>query len=144
MDNGRRKVGNKVVLWKDEFSIGVEFIDAEHKYLFEIANRIYELANNDLILDKFDQILAIVDELREYTINHFAHEEKYMMDRGYRKFLSHKALHLDFIEKINHVDLDKIDNGQNQYLREIMDFVCNWLVEHILAEDKLICAGETI
>jgi hemerythrin len=63
-----------------------------------------------------------------------------MLSCGYRKFLSHKAAHIDFVEKINAVDVDKIDNGQNQYLMEIMNFVCDWLVEHILTEDKMIIA----
>ncbi|WP_378952561.1 bacteriohemerythrin [Pelosinus sp. sgz500959] len=129
-----------MVVWKDEFSIGVDLIDEEHKHLFVIANEIYDLLNNDLIIDKYDQILYIINNLKDYTIKHFADEEAYMLNCGYRKFLSHKALHIDFIEKINAVDLEKIDNGQNQYLVEIMNFVCNWLIEHILTEDKMITA----
>lgn len=129
-----------MVVWKDEFCIGVNEIDEEHKQLFIIANEIYELLNNDLIIDKYDQIVSIINNLKDYTIKHFADEEAHMLRSGYRKFLSHKAAHIDFIEKINAVDLDKIDNGQNQYLIEIMNFVCNWLVEHILTEDKLITA----
>ncbi len=127
-----------MIAWKDEYSIGEDSIDNQHKNLFIIANDIYALLNNDLIIDKYDKIVAIVNQLKEYTIEHFADEEAFMMKGGYRKFLSHKTLHTDFIEKIDAVDLNQLDNGQNEYLRDIMSFVCDWLVQHILTEDKLI------
>lgn len=127
-----------MITWKDEYSIGVDSIDEQHKQLFVIANDIFDLMNNDLITDKYDQILAIINQLKDYTVEHFTAEEEYMVKSGYRKFFSHKILHTDFIEKINAVDLNQIDNGQNDYLRDIMSFVCDWLVQHILTEDKLI------
>lgn len=40
------------------------------------------------------------------------------------------------------IDLDKIDNGQNAYLIETLDFVVEWLGQHILREDKLVTDKE--
>jgi len=65
-----------------------------------------------------------------------------MRSIGYKKFLSQKAAHNDFLAKMENIDVEQIDNGQNQYLIEILDFVSEWLVEHILKEDKLIGGSE--
>jgi len=129
-----------MVEWQDEYDMGVASIDEQHKELFVIANRIYDLLKNDLITDKYDAIIEIIEELKAYTIHHFQTEEDYMKEIGYKKFLSQKVAHNDFLEKIDHIDLDKIDNGHNEYLFGILNFVCDWLVEHIIKEDKLITA----
>ncbi|SFM11451.1 bacteriohemerythrin [Pelosinus propionicus] len=129
-----------MVKWEDKYSLGVESIDAQHQELFHIANRIYELLKNEMILDKFDHIMEIIDELKNYTVDHFKDEEEYMKSIGYKKFLSHKVAHTDFLDKMESIDVNKIDNGHNEYLLGILDFVCVWLVEHIMKEDKLIVA----
>ena len=131
-----------MVVWKEDYGIGIAAIDAQHQKLFEITNEIYMLLNNDLLTDKYDQIVAVIEELRNYTIEHFAAEEAYMQKINYRKFLSHKAIHNDFIEKIEAVDLSKIDNEQNLYLKEILNFVTDWLISHILQTDKLITTAD--
>lgn len=127
-----------MIKWQDEYKIGVEFIDEQHKQLFEIANRVYDLLKNELITDKYDQIIEIIEELKDYTVYHFGAEEEYMKSIGYKKFLSQKVAHTDFLEKMRDIDIDKIDNGQNDYLLGILDFVSDWLVQHIIKEDKLI------
>ncbi|AJQ26540.1 bacteriohemerythrin [Pelosinus fermentans] len=129
-----------MVKWEAKYSLGVESIDEQHKELFRIANRIYELLKNEMILDKYDHIMEIIDELKNYTVDHFKDEEEYMKSIGYKKFLSHKVAHTDFLDKMENIDVNKIDNGHNEYLLGILDFVCVWLMEHIMKEDKLIVA----
>ena len=127
-----------MIEWKDEYALGIEEIDTQHKQLFEIADRIYALIQNNLVMDKYDGIVEIINELKEYTIYHFAAEEKYMESIGYKKIFSQKVAHKEFLQKMEEIDLDKIDNGQNEYLMETLDFVVEWLGQHILREDKLI------
>lgn len=130
-----------MIQWNDDFTIGVKAIDEQHKRLFDIANRAYQLLRNELVLDKYDQIVDIFEELKNYTVYHFAFEEKYMAEIGYKRLLSHKVYHEDFIAKVNAVDFDKIDQDQEQYLMGILDFVVNWIQEHILGVDKRIVQG---
>lgn len=127
-----------MIQWKKSYRIGVEEIDQQHQRLFEIANQAYELLKNDLVTDKYDRIVSIIEELRDYTIYHFGFEENYMASIGYKKRLSHKVIHDDFIAKLNEVDLDHIDDNQDQYLTELLDFVVQWIEQHILGTDKLI------
>ncbi len=125
-----------MISWKQEYVLGIEHLDQQHMQLFKIADDIHELLKNELITDKYDDILKLLGELKDYTVFHFASEEEYMLSIGYRKLLSHKVEHNDFIEKINNVDMEKVDTDHEQYLLDILDFVLNWISDHILQADK--------
>ena len=127
-----------MIKWEEDYCVGVQFIDEQHKQLFEIANRAYDLLKNEFIIDKYDKIIEIIDELKGYTNYHFQSEEEYMRSIGYKKFLSQKVAHNDFVAKMESIDIEQIDNGHNEYLIGMLEFVSEWLVEHIIKEDKLI------
>lgn len=122
---------------KLEYYTGISFVDEEHSKLFDIANTVYDLLNDEFIPDKYDYIMEVVDELKDYARYHFEHEEKYMGEINYRRFLSHKVAHDEFIEKINEYDAEIIDEKQKESLLELLEFLTTWLVEHILKQDKL-------
>lgn len=130
-----------MILWKDDYTTGVTSIDEQHHRLLEIANQAYELLKNNLYVDKYDEILAILEELKNYTVYHFQSEEEYMQSINYKKILSHKVEHTDFIDKIMSIDLNSIDQNQDQAILEILDFVVQWIDGHILKTDKQISAG---
>jgi hemerythrin len=123
---------------KDEYYIGLDAIDLQHKELFHIADEAYLLLKDDFIVDKFDDIVAIIVRLKEYAIKHFEDEEAYMLSIGYKKFLSHKIEHTDFLEKVNSIDFDSMDRNQLEALVDILEFLNDWLIHHILEKDKLI------
>ncbi|MCY6356430.1 bacteriohemerythrin [Clostridium sp. ZS2-4] len=125
-----------MIKWKEEYVIGVDNIDEQHKKLFEIASRAYALLKNEFCIDKYDKIVEILGELKEYTVYHFNSEEEYMTSIGYKKFLSHKVEHDEFIKKINNIDFKGIDEDQDKYLLQTLDFVVNWISGHILGRDK--------
>ncbi|ALB45405.1 bacteriohemerythrin [Clostridium beijerinckii] len=127
-----------MVKWKADYEVGVKLIDEQHEKLFEIADRAYKLLTNDFIFDKYDRITEILGELKEYTIFHFKSEEEYMLSVGYKKFLSHKVIHEDFIKSIDNIDLHEIDLNQDESVKKILEFVVDWIDKHILNEDKFI------
>ena len=122
--------------WKDEYETGVPHIDEQHRKLFEIGNDAYELLNNTFSLDKYDKIINILEELKAYAIFHFKSEEEYMLSISYKKFLSHKVEHDDFIKKVSEADLKSIDESQNEYILSLLQFVYKWISEHILIKDQ--------
>ena len=121
--------------WKDEYYTGVDFIDEQHKKLFEIAGRAYDVYKNDFIVDKFDRIVEIINELKDYTEYHFGQEEAFMMKNNYKKFLSHKVEHDDLMKDINGIDFSKIDKDQEKSLLDLINFVIDWIQNHILKVD---------
>lgn len=130
-----------MIAWKEEYTVGISLIDEQHKKLFEIAGRIYNLYKDELCTDKYDRIVELIGELKDYTVFHFKSEEEYMERIRYRKMFTHKIEHADFIEKINNVNLNLVDEDHDAYLLEILEFVVNWISKHILEKDKQIAAG---
>jgi len=129
-----------LLVWKEEYAIGVESIDNQHKHLFEIGNSIYELLENYVLEDKYDRIINVLNDLREYTKYHFQSEEDYMIEIMYSGYFKQKVEHEDFIDKIEEIQLQDLDENQEKHIRELLLFVFNWILEHILQRDKLITA----
>ncbi len=123
---------------KDEFLTGIQFIDEEHAKLFEITNRLYEVSHDEFIPDKYDYILTIINELMDYTKYHFTHEEEYMKSINYKKLLSHIVEHKDFVDQLEAMDIASIDLAQEETITKLLNFLYDWLVNHICDSDKAI------
>lgn len=124
--------------FKEEYKTGISMIDQEHEKLFALAEEIYQLKNNEFIPDKFDNIREILEELREYTYTHFAHEEEYMETIGYKQLFTQKVQHDQFRELIASWNIEEIDENQETAIEEMLESVTSWLTEHILYLDKKI------
>lgn len=123
---------------QEGYKTGIEAIDEQHKVLFEIAERTYQLLKNNYTIDKYDQVVELLNELKSYTAYHFKEEEEYMKSIGYKRMFTQKIEHDNFIKKLNDIDLSKVDENQDEYILNILEFLNNWLVEHILEKDILI------
>lgn len=124
--------------FKDEYLTGIKMIDDEHRRLFELAEEIYNLKNEEFIPDKYDNIRYILEQLREYTLTHFEHEEEYMESIGYNQIFTQKIQHNELREQINNWNLEDIDENQDGMIDEILKVVTEWLSDHILYLDKKI------
>ena len=128
----------------DEYLTGIPSFDEEHGRLFELTNECYELVMDDAAVDRFDRIVALLEELRTYAATHFAHEEEYMERIQYERRFSERYQHLRFIQKLSEIDLDAIDENQQEYLLKILDFLARWLCGHIKIMDCRIPREEDI
>lgn len=137
---GQFKAAKKVSVpvFDESFQTGISFIDEEHKTLFDIIGKVHTTIEAELLHDKFDAILDILDELKQYTCVHFADEENYMREIGYEGLPKQQLLHQHFIDKLNELDLNDVDDNQEAYLYDFLEFLQNWLITHILKVDKLI------
>ena len=124
--------------FKEEYKTGIAFIDEQHKVLFGIADKTYNLLKNDLTLDKYDKIVALIEELQNYTVFHFNAEEEYMKSINYKRMFTQKVEHDAFIKRIKDVDFKKIDHDQDEYIISILQLLNDWLTGHIFENDKLI------
>ncbi|MCI8373095.1 MAG: bacteriohemerythrin [Lachnospiraceae bacterium] len=122
----------------EEYLTGISKVDEQHKRLFEIIGDANELVNNEFIPDKFDNISALLNELTEYTKSHFQDEEVYMESIQYEGLAAQKRAHAGFIAKLEEIELEGFDENQQEVLLELIDFLFNWLVQHILKMDKRI------
>lgn len=123
---------------KEEYRIGIEQIDEQHKKLFELADKAYVLLKDDFTIDKYDKIIELLNELKEYTIFHFKSEEEYMKSINYKRMFTQKIEHDNFIKTLEEIDLTHVDQNQDASLVKMLEFLNEWLTEHILKNDKLI------
>ncbi|MEH6813582.1 MAG: hemerythrin family protein [Motiliproteus sp.] len=85
------------IIWKEEMSIGHEVIDNEHKYLFCLVNSV-ELA---LKLEDSHKLVAMfIDQLQEYTLKHFLHEEGLQLECNYPHYAEHKNEHQKILSNL--------------------------------------------
>lgn len=129
--------------FSDEYLIGIDLIDKEHQELFRIVDRANQLVKSYDAVSGYDKIIHILDELKVYTIEHFQDEEEYMTSIHYEGLAAQKRAHEAFINKLENIELDKIQNNPQEYLQELLEFLLGWLINHILNTDKKIPAVET-
>ncbi|MBD9202692.1 MAG: hypothetical protein EGQ18_06250, partial [Eubacterium ventriosum] len=96
---------------------------------------------NPLEDDKYDEIMRLLVELKDYTQFHFADEEMLMEKMHYPELAAQKRAHTAFVERLVEIDfseLDDMDNNQQTYLLELIQFLLGWLSNHIIGMDKKI------
>lgn len=125
----------------DKYKTGIELVDNEHKQLFDIIREVNDLIHEELLHDKYDEIMRLLAELRQYTEFHFSDEEALMEQISYPGFEAQKRAHSAFVERLVEIDLselDAMDDNQQEYLVNLIDFLLAWLSNHILGSDKKI------
>lgn len=121
-----------------KYLTGIQLVDNEHKRLFEIIKDANDVIHAELLHDKYDEILRILSELKEYTQIHFQDEENYMKEIAYPDFDKQKAAHDNFIDKLSSINPEDLDEHQQEYLEDLISFLLKWLSTHILHMDKKI------
>ncbi|MGN1147393.1 MAG: bacteriohemerythrin [Lachnospiraceae bacterium] len=122
----------------EKYKTGIALIDDEHKRLFEIIKEANDVIQAQLLHDKYDEIIHILEELKEYTVLHFGDEERYMESIQYEGLGLQRIAHTAFVDRINEINLDEVDEKQQAYLEELVEFLLGWLTNHILKMDKQI------
>ena len=135
MDEGNKMSVNGKVEWNQAYSVGIRLVDQQHKKLFELVNKLYDLEENDNIKEQMREILYA---FRDYTIVHFKEEEDYMLDIGYPDLEDHKIIHKNIIYSLSQIlqtpaSLSIIKTKMRVVAKRV-------LVEHIVHEDQKIGA----
>ncbi len=124
--------GSRYLVWKDEYSVGVEEMDNDHKKLLNLINQL-QTAVHYYTGQEFEQ--KALDELVDYTKTHFKKEEKLMEDNGYADLEAHKKQHEMFIAKINGFLVQYNQNSEVTVV-DTLKFLKDWLIKHINGTDK--------
>jgi hemerythrin len=121
-----------LINWDDSFSVNVVEIDGQHQKLVGMINDLHDAMKQGRGKDVLDKI---INGLIDYTGYHFRTEEKYFDQFGYPDANSHKEEHMDFTKNVSDFK-EGFTAGKIGLSMEVMDFLTNWLQNHIKIVDK--------
>jgi hemerythrin len=118
--------------WNDNLSVGVKLFDEHHKRLFELLGKACATCTNRSLPDDSK---SIIDELVDYARYHFDAEERLMELHGYEESPAHQSEHAHFSQTVRSFEGISAA-GSKVYSYELISFLCNWLMYHIMEADK--------
>lgn len=121
--------------WNENFATGIEIIDEQHQRLVELLN---VLVGHLAFQSDAPTLNKIFDELKNYTVVHFATEEgiwhKHFKNDPWDEW--HKNAHEDFVTKLLEIKAKETEETSDEVIEEIVSFLTHWLALHIIESDK--------
>ena len=118
--------------WSPALSVKVTKFDDQHKKLLELVNQLHDAMKSG---QGNNMLGVILQQLVSYTVSHFGEEEKVMQAQGYPDFPAHKAEHEKLIRQVGELQ-QKFQSGAAMLSMTVMNFLKDWLVNHIQGVDK--------
>jgi len=128
----KKMTKSQFVIWKEEYSVGIESIDTDHKKLLQLINRL-QTSSIYQTGEEFDK--EALNELIEYTKFHFTREEKMMEENGYPDFDAHKQQHRDMTDQVVQ-KIKEYEDDHEKTIDDLLDYLKKWLINHINGTDK--------
>lgn len=128
----KKTVKSNEMVWKDEYSVGIESLDNDHKKLISLLNQ-FTMAYDYAMSEEYER--EALNDLISYTKYHFEREEQLLEQHDFPDVIAHKEQHKKMIEQVNGF-MDLYNDKGHDALNEISDFLSNWLINHINGTDK--------
>jgi len=118
--------------WNDSFTVNIKEIDNQHKCLIDLINQVYK----GMMMNEGKEVLGkALRDLVDYTKTHFGYEERMFKQHGYPDTQSHIAKHEKLVGQV--MDFyNKFQSGEVEVDNELLKFLKNWLVSHIMGTDR--------
>lgn len=122
-----------LIMWSDDYSVGIDCLDTDHISLVGIINQIDEATRY-----KADKavISGLLKALIDHTRNHFQREEAVLRSLGYGGLDEHKALHRAMADKLARLCEDYERGADAALGDDALEFLCAWFDEHVLEIDR--------
>jgi len=130
-------ISHEPILWNDSYLTGIGRIDEQHKVLVNTLNEANARLSANVTRDLLEQITR---DLLSYAIYHFETEEALMKDYDYAGLSAvedekHRNEHRSFSQQVVALR-EGLRDGRLVTREELLSFLNNWLVNHILNTDK--------
>jgi len=126
---------NDFLQWKNEYSVGIDEIDNQHKNLMELIKNLLKICMVES-KTKYESFSELASAAIVLFTEHFATEEKLMLERNYPKYGEHKARHDKLLEDVKLMMENVKGEDQDAKLMNIVVFIREWFVETVLGSDK--------
>ena len=125
-------------LWKEEYKVGIDKIDEQHRQLFDKIEQLLEIAKSGDKRSNQQKCMEIIDFLVDYTVFHFNTEEALQRERKYVSYAQHVKIYTEFK---NTVQAYKELLGKDFTAKTLKSFIGTmlaWLVNHVCVCDRKI------
>jgi len=131
---------DKLLLWNDDYKLGVDYIDNAHKELFTVIYKFQSVIEEKTVEYRKSLCSAMLRYLIKYTSSHFASEEAYMKKCLYEGYDVHKQLHDNLKNRTIPflVDMFEREKYSDAAITRFIAVLSSWLASHILIEDRAI------
>lgn len=123
---------SKQLVWKEEYSVGVEILDKDHKKLIMLLNQ-FTTAYDYAMSEEYER--HTLEQLIDYTKYHFTREESLLSESNYGDIDAHKKQHRMMIDEVERF-VKLYDEQGHAVLAQVSDFLSRWLINHINGTDK--------
>lgn len=118
--------------WGPKYCIGIKSVDDQHKRLVDMLNQLHE----GMMSGKGNSTMGpVLQNLVDYTIQHFKYEETIFGTTGYEDAAAHKADHDKLVAQVAEFN-NKFKAGSVTLSNELMNFLKTWLIGHIMGTDR--------
>ena len=120
--------------WRDEYLLGVEELDFEHKDLFRRLNELHE----ELVRDSSkEHVAGCLGEIYARVDAHFALEENYMREKKYDGYEKHKKQHDNFLDELREISDRLLSSGIELVERDALEAkLQGWVLNHFTTTDR--------
>ncbi len=120
-----------LIRWGKSLMVDIPTIDEQHKQLVQLMN---DLHKSMKIRESAQAMERILDRLVDYTVMHFSTEEQFFQQYGYPDREQHAAIHKKLVARVGDFQ-KKFKSGDATVSMDLMDFLKDWLVNHIKGTD---------
>jgi len=124
------------VVWSNQYSVGVQTIDEQHKGLFALTNDLYDACQEEGGIET-DHFKDILQKAVSYVAMHFSTEEKIMLKIGDPNYENHQNEHDIFVKKVMK-EAANLNQGGEDTPGIFMNFLRDWISKHVMGTDVRI------
>lgn len=117
--------------WKQEYSVGIESMDDEHRQLIDLINGVY--AKLDAKSDAL-QIETCLGDIFNAIAMHFALEERIMRAHNYDEFDAHKEDHEELLDEIRDL-MEEFVSDPDAGAVALKKRLSDWFADHFATFD---------
>jgi len=125
----------RTIKWNSDLAVGIEEIDDDHRKLIKYLNDLFAACFAGQGPAVLKDTLCLV---QRYTREHFTHEEDIMRKAGFPGLDEHRTHHAELVSELDDL-IEEFEHGADHDLsNKTLQFLEDWLLHHILIEDKKI------
>jgi hemerythrin len=126
-----------LIEWKDEFNLGIESVDTDHRALIELINAMHD---NVLAEADPDDVAEGVTRIYDLVAVHFADEEAYMRESRYMAYAEHKEDHEILLDDLRDI-IDQVRSDSGFAEARLSADLEYWFSQHFRTHDARLHRG---